>query len=287
MGSDPADLEQLLVEKADAEGRWSIRTADALAALGVDTVDFYRRLYERRALIDSISVQTITNDNVLTLAAGAYDDLEACERQLHRRGIVCSVDHSVELASLCVEIVSDELARHRIDHATFASMLSRLSPPPRAFACYVDFYFQVDSFRERAVERFLASHPEMHPTIGRTSAARTLDLLFTRHIIDIGTLFAPLYDRLTRRNGGVGAGGSTRSRADGTYRPSRAEPETVREALAVFGLSQLPPTPIELKRTYRALMKTFHPDVNPAGLATSQRITKAYASLELAFRENR
>jgi hypothetical protein len=59
--------------------------------------------------------------------------------------------------------------------------------------------------------------------------------------------------------------------------PRGSELARLERARRVLGLDNRPLTLPVLKSRYKRLMKQYHPDVNPAGLARCQEITAAYS----------
>ena len=51
------------------------------------------------------------------------------------------------------------------------------------------------------------------------------------------------------------------------------------QAMRLFGLFGRALTPELLKKRYRALMKQYHPDLNPGGLERSKQVNTAYTVL--------
>ena len=57
------------------------------------------------------------------------------------------------------------------------------------------------------------------------------------------------------------------------------EPDVVEAARRALGVAGLPLSRRLLRDRYRALMKRFHPDVNPGGLELAKDINAAYSRL--------
>jgi hypothetical protein len=257
---------------ADGSGSWAISIDVALRQFQVDTATFYRRLYERRDILETIAPKMFHPQNVTSLLVGVCPDYLECEAVFHNLGILLSVDHQLELTELIVEITSRSILDHEIDTELFAGMKRRYPNSVRAISVYIEYCFDIDEYTRSAIDRFLQIHPGMHERFARFQAKRLVELLFQRHILSEELLFSSIRNRL--------APDSRRTRgATGESKPIRYLDPQIAEALSALGLSSLPETKADLKRVYRTLMKTYHPDVNPNGLAMSQKITHAYSLL--------
>ena len=263
-------LVHLIDEIADETGEWEISVNEAIRRLEADTATFYRRLYERRDAIETIAPRVFNRSNVFALAAGVCEDVSRAEEALYLSGALLSVDHRAELAQLLIDSVASDGSACRVDEAAFGAM-RRLYGDRRAVATYIEHFFVPAPYIEVAVRRFVEAHHKMIRRIATLSARESLEMLFTRHILTSEHVFARAYHRLMELIG-----------ASKRHRAQSPSPELQR-ALSDFGLTSFPDSADDLKVIYRSLMKTYHPDVNPSGLETSQRITRAYSLLVSAY----
>ena len=269
----PETLVSLIEEHCDADGSWAISIDVALRQFQINTATFYRRLYERRDMLDTIAPKMFCPQNVTSLLVGVCPDYLACEAVFHNLGILLSVDHQLELTELIVEISSRAILDHEIDRELFAGMKRRYPNSVRAISVHIEYCFDIDEYTSNAIDRFLQMHPGMHERFARFQAKRLVELLFQRHILSEELLFSSIRNRLVPDDSRHARG------AAGASKPIRYLDPQIAEALSALGLSSLPETRADLKRVYRTLMKTYHPDVNPNGLAMSQKITHAYSLL--------
>jgi len=265
-------LVDMIEARADADGNWHMTVNELIDALQIDIPDIYRRLYERRDMLDTIAPVSFGPDNVFALIAAVYDDLAVGEAALARRGIYLTVDARSELADRYVSAVCEDADRHRIRSDDFTAMRRRFGDGPQTVQRYLEHYFDLDSYIEPVIDQFLESRPEMIPRIARRACRDALRLLFVRNVLSPETLLQSVIIRLRRELPGAEAAASP-----------QYDPE-LRASLDDLGLSHVPSTIDELKRIYRTLMKTYHPDVNPQGLRLSQRITRAYTFVSAALR---
>ena len=255
-------LVDLILAHSDADGGYQIPINTVLRSFGVEMSTFYQKLYQRRDIAVTIAPDSVETDNLRLLAPCLGVDEKQFVLDLNEIGVLLSVDHQLELVETIIDAAIRDQRSHHIDEELFEGMRRRYPDVRRAATCYMEYCFDTELYKSHAAETFLATHPRMHPIVARQSVARLIDLLFTRHILTEEMLYDDILRRLL-------------STADETRDFDAMEPE-IADALSALGLSTLPDSNADLKRVYRTLMKTYHPDVNPGGLAMSQRITHAY-----------
>ena len=260
---DPGRLVTLIESVADDDGNWSLPIEATLERLEIDRVAFYRQVYTSRREVETISPDQFGPENLHTLIVGICDDPPACEREVFRRGICFSVADRREISDLYVEETLLRVAAHPIDTETLSGM-RRVRGDREAIDLYIDHFWKPKSLIDEVASAFVGRRPEMVGQIAVGTARRVLEELFARHLLSQATLFAGLRERLLAE---CGIGGQKEAETD----------PALEGALSDLGLVEMPQDSGDLKRFYRTLMKTYHPDVNPTGLEMSQRITRAYS----------
>ena len=262
------DLKRLISSietAADSEGEWSLDADEQLELLGIDTVEYLRNIYRHRDRVNSLVLKTIDRDSIVTFIRGICPDLGACERLLYKSGVIFSVEQRSELTHFFVEAVVTDAASHQIDNEAIDGMRVRAFNDRIAIDRYIEFFFDPKSHIDDVSTQFVTQNEDMIASIAEATARSVLHELFSRHLLSVDTLLEGVRDRL-RSYCGI---------SDSL--PNRAIDPDLKNALADLGLDTLPPRRDDIKRIYRSLMKTYHPDINSAGLEMSQRITRAYA----------
>ena len=250
---------------ADSEGEWSLDADEQLGLLGIDMVEFLRNLYRNRNQVDSLVLKTVDPETIITFLYGICPNLGECEEKLFERGVIFSIEQRAELTDLFVEAVVSEAASHQIDSDAIDGMRTRAKDDNAAIDRYIAFFFNPMSRIDEISSRFVKQHKAMIPHVAEATARKVLHELFSRHVLGIDTLLEGVRDRL-------------RSYCDiGDPLSERNLDPILQNALSDLGLDEMPRRREDIKRIYRSLMKTYHPDINAAGLEISQRITRAYA----------
>jgi hypothetical protein len=204
-------------------------------------------------------------------------------------------------------------ASHEIDREAFIRMLEQRRSYERARDLYLWHAVDLSRVREAAIAHFMEQHDFGFPEVARRTAERLVAFLFRRHVLESATILADISMRLhdiavelgyafrpgagqegsseegdeeAAAGGAPGgqyngrdAGEGSRSRRRRGRAGTRRGEDRRSWALRVMNLSGKETDPVSLKRQYKQLMKRYHPDVNPRGLAQCQAITQAYSIL--------
>ena len=273
---------------------WRVSAPELAELLGLELVELYRRAYEaQRGSSPPIGLSSAADgfdqENVVELLRllELFHGAQA-EPALAGAGVFLPHEHRLEIIETFLSLGAAEVAGHVVDRAEFAAMLRALGRYETARDEYLREHFSVEGMVERAVESYCASHPFGIPSLGRRNVRGIIELYFARHVLSaeaiLGGCIVQLLEQ-ARREGYVRAaaarGGPKRARAGERQRPA-GDTEgmlELRASLAALDLRSCPMGSEELRARYRALMKRYHPDLNPAGLERAKAINAAYALL--------
>jgi hypothetical protein len=275
-----------IVGMASGDGTWSLQASELRALLGMGAVEFHRRLYTAQAAGNrlvglEIVGQGFSQENVgelvslLELLCGS-----GVEQLLWRAGIFFPHPEQVELMGCFLSEAGEAQARHRLEEGEFAAMLRTFGGFERAREVYREEYFPLEELLERSARRYCAGGAFGLPELARANARRLLEFFFRKHLLQTERLFEHLYDRLFEQ--AVREGYAQRPQAEGRAgrRPVGRQADT--PAMQARRLLSLEGGTLDLRRLksrYKALMKIYHPDLNPQGLRRCQEINAAYALL--------
>jgi hypothetical protein len=281
---------ELLIEeiqsRAGLSGEWYI-TTDELADR-FDPVDLYRALYAT----SQVSVDRYGPENVGELLV-LLERLSGRDyRSMFRdSGLFLTHEDRIDLTERFVRTVRHAVVLHTPEPETFRAMVRKLKRYDRARQVYLSTFFDFDDLVEQCVAEYLDLRSA--PALGSTVRSY-LRLLLQRHIVDLEDIAPALLDILrtvARHEGALPRGRGRRDATAGHDEEGRAghadrEPGYPRdgaaariEALRVLGLRTDDPPRAEVRDRYRALMRRYHPDVNPEGLERAKAINNAYAVL--------
>ncbi len=255
-----------LIEVFDSQvrdtGTFEMSVEELCRHLDIPLVDAFRDLYTIAPGLSGYVPHRFTPDSVSELAGliDGFSDFDAY-RVFHSCGVLLDREDQSELAALYFDTVNGVLAAHTPQTEEFHDMCRHFRTPRRAFEVYLDHFFDPADPKAKTIETFLRSGDFTLSHIARYTVKRRLDLFFERNVLSFESLCEPLYERLTGRE---------------TRTPP---PDANSEALHTLGLYSLPRDRQSLRLHYKALMKTYHPDINPQGLEMSKRINTAYAEL--------
>jgi len=263
---EPAVLS--LLGSFDAEvrgaGSYAITVEGVCERLQISPEDAYRALYRSAPVFGGYVPERFTPDEINELAGFVAQFANFDVRRLFRSaGATLSGEDLAELSALYYDLVHHAVAAHRLQTDEYRQMCSRFKARRRAFEVYLDHFFDKTELLEQTISCFMATHRCTFPELGRLTVRRHLKLLVERHIISFDMICEELYRRL----------------AEGTEQGAPA----FSAALKTLGLNRLPADRQDLRAHYKTLMKTYHPDVNPAGLEMSKKINAAYAELLAAW----
>ena len=312
-----AVVDSILAQQRET-GAWELSADTVRELLGIDHADFYRRIYEEamrgNRMVDlSMTTARFRQENVgeLVTLLELFEGTNA-EQELEHAGIFFSHETRFEITSRLLRRAGDAAAAHTVDRSAFEAMLGRLGSYRRARGRYLDEYFSMaDLIADTAREYVeLAGYPE--PELAAANVRDLLEHYFSRHVLERETVLAAVCialfeiavevgavrrpeeewaeeererrerDRRDRERfggGGERRGADERRGAGEQARGRSADPH--RRAREVM---ELEPddgalSTSYLKAQYKALMKRYHPDVNPRGLRACQRINEAYSLL--------
>lgn len=258
----PALLE-FIESQIGALGRFEISLEALCRRLGISLVDAYRTLYESQGEIGGYIPERFTTENVNILARFiSLISGEDAETMFHNAGTYLSSSDLSELAALYYDTAGQAIEGHIPQFGEFGQMYRRFKTHRRAFDVYVDYFFDLDRIFEETVTAFVSYRSFSSPLLGRHSTQSSLSLLIKRNVVSIMGMFEQLFESLTGEH------------------PESESPNHIRHpALTILGLDRLPRNKRDLRDHYKTLMKTYHPDINPAGLEMCKKINAAYADL--------
>jgi hypothetical protein len=201
------------------------------------------------------------------------------EAVLAQSGLFLPHAARIELMEALMRCVDTARESHRTDPETFRAMLGVYGEFGETVDIYIQEYFDRTSLIEDAVDWYGIRHTTGH--FFETTASHYLESLFSRHILDLRTLLAPVEAELRHW---AHENGFLRDEEPWGDRRSQDSLRTeqsgrLREALKVFGLRNGAISLEQLKARYKNLLKQYHPDLNPSGLEQCKRINTSYAYL--------
>jgi hypothetical protein len=290
-------------------GRWELPADRVRELLGIDHAAFYRRIYEQamqgHPLLDvSLTTRSFEQENVgelvslLELFVG-----DEAERRLDAAGLFFSHSERFEITSRFLRRTGEASREHSPRRDVFTAMLRRFGSYRKARRAYLDEYFSMHEFIEQTAREYVRSRRFEFPDVAEANVRGVLEEYFRRHVLERETVLASVCARLFdiavlqgferrpedewaeeeaargyRRSGARQAGRGGWGRGAGHEAGAEARPEESRSRWArrIMELGDEKLTVSALKRKYKALMKRYHPDVNPGGLRACQRINEAY-----------
>ena len=277
------------IERQEQAGRsWRLPPTHLQRILGLSPERYYQEIYGAQMaghpLIElSLALEPFSQSSAPALVA-VLDHLcgGGAEIALERAGIFLSHEQQAEIMAEFLSASAEAVREHRFDDETFAAMLRTFGRFPEARRVYLDHFFDLDDLQERAARRYCAGRTFTLPDLALANAREVLRMFFAKHVLRRRSIFASLHDAFRRATISAGfAGGAGPSRGQRARRQAPEQPErsTAAQARRAMGLGPEPLTARGLKARYMQLIKRYHPDVNPQGLARCQEITAAYATL--------
>ena len=260
-----AEIERQIV----TTGGWSISSESLCSMCGIQIVDYYRGLYS----VDTRNGRTIPNalngETVLDVLEFLESYFGPEVRDIFsKNGVYFDYEIAHELSAQCVEGLSLSIKNHSPDIGTYEQMLKRYRRHDVAFETYRGYFFNTESILEDSIGRFVANHSFSNTLIAQFTAKATVNGLITRNVISISMLFLRLAAVLRRATD-----------PSANAEEEHTESPILKEFLKIMGFRHPPDNIATLRRQYKALMKTYHPDINPTGLELSQKINEAYGYL--------
>lgn len=289
-----AILDSVLAQQRES-GRWVLSADTVRELLGIDHADFYRRIYEEamrgNRMVDlGMTTARFRQENAgeLVTLLELFEGTTA-ERELERAGIFFSNETRFEITSRLLRRAGEAASAHTVDRAAFEAMLGRLGSYRRARGRYLDEYFSMaDLIADTAREYVeVAGYPD--PEFAAANVRDLLEHYFSRHVLERETVLAAVCIQLFEIALEVGAvrrpedewAREQRERRERERRDREDGTDPLRRAREVMELQDAvgPVSTSRLKAQYKALMKRYHPDVNPRGLRACQHINEAYSLL--------
>jgi len=273
------------IDELEGYGKsWSLGAAEIRDLLGVSSEEFYRRIYQaekRDHPLVSLAAATgsYSQENIWEFVAlvELFCGVEA-EARLERAGIFFSHPEQMEILGVFLQESAAALRLHQVDTEQFSAMLQTFGRFERARDVYIGEYFPLEALIDGAATVYCDQRNFTIPELARANVKRLLRFFFQKHVLEIGSIFAILNDRLLREAAAQGyakAGERTRDeRADAGI--SSPQLQRARKAMNLEGRTLSLGL---LKSRYKRLMKIYHPDINPKGLHRCQEITAAYSLL--------
>lgn len=267
----------LAAERLERTGSWWIDTTE-LERL-IDPVALYRALYELR-LVGLDRVDARNCGQLVTLLERMGD--RTAEQQLRSCGLFLNHSDRIELMEMFVRSLRVKAASHVTDLDAFRAMLRDARGFDGALALYASTFVGCDLVLLRCAEQF--AERRAGSAASRHTAEIHLRELLERKIVVLWELLPALLELLQTvalQSGYLRRGrpaGPQDADSGGERRPGHSADRRA-EALRLLGFDRPEPSPAELRRSYRALMRRYHPDVNPDGLELTKKINSAYALL--------
>ena len=283
-----ADLIDEIGRQEQAGGSWRLTPVELQRILGLSPERYYQEIYGAQMaghpLIElSLALEPFSQSSAPALVA-VLEHLCGAEAEsaLERAGVFLSHDQQAEIMAEFLAGAAEAVRRHEFQDDTFAAMLRTFGSFPEARRIYLEHFFDLDDLQERTARRYCAGRTFTHPHLALATAREVLRVLFAKHVLRRRSIFGALHEAFHRA--AVNAGFTVASRERRQRRARREAPEepslsAADQARRAMGLGAGPLTAHALKARYKLLMKRFHPDVNPQGLARCQEINAAYATL--------
>jgi hypothetical protein len=285
MCPDLAPLVDRIRELSQEGSPWALPAGEVARLLEIDVTELYRRVYAaslgERALVSlSVAVDSFgpgDGPELVSLLELFYGP--EARRALARAGLFLPHEERVEILRCFLEVAAFRITSHNPDPARFKAMLKVFGRFETAAQTYLGELPSMEDLAGEAAKVYCRTRTFAIPALARATVEGTLRAYIQRKVLRSDTVYAPLRARLAGLAMREGYSAETR-------RPPRDEDPAVDvvdtrlgEARACLGLNGQPLTAEALRSRYRGLMKRFHPDVNPAGLARCQEINAAYALL--------
>ena len=277
------------IERQEQAGRsWRLTATHLQRILGLSPERYYQEIYGAQMaghpLIElSLALEPFSQASAPSLVAVLEHLCGAgAESALERAGVFLSHEQQAEIMAEFLSAAAEAVREHRFDEETFVAMLRTFGRFPEARRVYLDHFFDIDDLQERAARRYCAGRTFTLPNLALANAREVLRLFFAKHVPRRRSIFGSLHEAFHRAavNAGFAAEERTSSRQRARRQaPERPERSAAARARRAMGLGPEPLTARGLRARYKQLMKRYHPDVNPHGLARCQEVTAAYATL--------
>ena len=280
----PDSLIRKIDELEGYGGPWSLGATEIRDLLGVSAEQFYRRIYQAEngghplislaAASGSYSQENIWEFVALVeLFCGAET-----EARLERAGIFFSHPEQMEILGIFLQESAAALRLHQVDTEQFSAMLRTFGRFETARDVYIGEYLPLEALVDRAAAVYCDQHSFSIPKLARANVKQLLHFFFQKHVLEVGSIFALLNERLLREAAARGYA-KAEERTTGQRGDAGTASLQLHSARRVMNLEGRSLSLELLKSQYKRLMKIYHPDINPQGLRRCQEITAAYSLL--------
>jgi hypothetical protein len=237
------------IEQSRIGDDWSISLDAAMLCLESSPESFYRYYYRSGRSIADLP-ERFHSENVSILLEYLMElGYSNAITEFRRRGWYLSQEDYLLWEEFFVSMSLSLLASHTIDEEELEVALSGCRFPSDGLHFYCETKCSIDWLITRALNVYLKKHLLNEGAI--RLLRRHTEELFQRRLLRRETIYLELKNRLyelSMKKGWIAA-------------RTVAVPESLREALELFGFHELPREE-ELKKRYRLLLKSYHPDVN-------------------------
>lgn len=270
-------VEEMLEEiESMTEGpNWTLSLDSMLGVLGVSREEYYRAQYAKRKRY-GMQVDEFGPENVSRLldVLGDFGHSEAPE-VFEKAGYYFSPDRLEDWQEFFLSVTTARLLSHQIDREELTTALSACRRPQDGLEYYCEAKFRLEDLVQFACTLYQNKNGIEGHSHSTGSLCSHILTLFQKRVLKKEDLFASLILAL-----------SERAVEWGLMREEefRQKSERLSEEIAA-ALQQLEMPPVHLpdsdrlKQQYRALLKKYHPDVNPRGLERTRDLNSAYTLL--------
>lgn len=265
------------IQSSCLDGEWFISAERIMETLGMRKEEYYRYIYALKDQENYSDYSKGFNEsagNLLILFLSRVLKIEGIEHEFAKSGIYFQEEYLHNLAYMIRNTIQSKLEKHTLDKDLLLLLSTATKYFDDAFDAYFDDQFDIHRIIENCVSDFIEKR-EIDPSFGADTKLKGYmhSILHTKvfHLRDITEEYR---DRAYYELFG-------RFREKQYRRPSqrKIDPEFA-ELLSFFGLAE-DSTKEDLRRSYKELMKKYHPDVNKKGLEMTKTIISKYNQLVL------
>lgn len=270
-------VEELLEEiESMTEGpNWTLSVDSMLAVIGISREEYYRAQYAKRKR-SGMQVDEFGPENVGRLldVLGDFGHQEAAA-SFEQAGYYFSPDRLEDWQEFFLSVTTARLLSHEIDREELTTALSACRKPQDGLEYYCEARFRLEELVSFACTLYQRKNNIQEHSHSNGALCAHILTLFQKRTLKKEDLFASLILALSQRAVEWGLM---------KEEELRQKSERLSEEIAT-ALEQLEMPPVEmpdsgrLKQQYRALLKKYHPDVNPRGLERTRDINTAYTLL--------
>lgn len=266
-------IQELIDEILSAlEGKnYVIATEDVLRILSVRREDFYKYRYKyKNRMIDCFDAAT-TDELIHFLEYLGYKD---ASEKFARAGLFLDDRARENWLELFHSVSLTRLQNHIIQDDDLILALSGCMNYRDGFAFYASLVADFDSMLTFAIQIYLDKYTIQDTYLIRSLLNELAYLRYKKDGSDHNSIYETLYARLKIRAVEL-------QLISPEATPDIALPDHVKSALREIGISTLTSIPArsEVKKKYRSMMKSHHPDVNKNGQEKSRLLNDAYGQI--------